>query len=434
MARLGENGGVKWLGLFVASAAVLQGAPSFNGDVAKILHARCANCHHSGEVAPFPLVTYEDARSKAKLIAEVTRNRHMPPWQPEPGFVNFEGSRRLTQKEIATLAQWTDGGAVRGKGAPPLAPVFPRADEWRLGPPDLVVDLPEPFEVPADGTDIYRCFVVPMKLATDKFVRAVEFRPSNRRVVHHALLFTDASMLQRQSSYPCFGTIGLFPTEGLGGWSPGNAPIQMPEGAAVPVVRGSRLVAQVHYHPTGKVEKEKWSVGFYFTDKAPVRRVVDVGLASRVIDIPAGEANYVVKQQFTVPIAVDAIGVIPHAHLLCREMRAWATLPNGRKQWLLNIKKWDFNWQDQFRYERPIRLPADTRIEMEFVYDNSAANPRNPHSPPQRVVAGPGIADEMAGVHIQSIPVNMEELPELGRALWGAVMRSVGGSFYTLPQ
>ena len=208
----------------------------------------------------------------------------------------------------------------------------------------------------------------------------------------------------------------------------------MPEGAAIPVVRGSRLVAQVHYHPTGKVERERWSVGFYFTDKAPVRRVVDVGLASRVIDIPAGEANYVVKQQFTSPIAVDAIGVIPHAHLLCREMRAWATLPNGKKQWLLNIRNWDFNWQDQFRYAKPIRLPAETKIEMEFIYDNSAGNPRNPNSPPKRVLAGPGIADEMAGVHIQSIPVHMEELPELGRALWGAVMRSVGGSFYTLPQ
>ena len=424
---------MKWA-LAMASALVLQGAPTFTRDVAKILQTKCAGCHHAGEVAPFSLVSFEDARSKAKLIAEVVKSRQMPPWQPEPGFVDFAGNRRLTDKEIRTLAAWVAGGAIRGKGPEPPGPVFPKADEWTLGKPDLVVDLPEAFLVPAEGSDIYRCFVLPTGLTEDKFVRAVEFRPSNRRVVHHALLFTDASLLKRPPSYPCFGTIGLFPTEGLGGWSPGNGPIQMPQGAAIPVVRGSRLVAQVHYHPTGKVERERWSVGFYFTDKAPVRRVVDVGLASRVIDIPAGEANYVVKQQFTSPIAVDAIGVIPHAHLLCREMRAWATLPNGKKQWLLNIRNWDFNWQDQFRYAKPIRLPADTKIEMEFVYDNSAGNPRNPNSPPKRVLAGPGIADEMAGVHIQSIPVHMEELPELGRALWGAVMRSVGGSFYTLPQ
>ncbi len=434
MVTAGENGGVKRLAVALASVVALQGAATYTRDVAKILQTRCAGCHHAGEVAPFPLVTYEDARAKAKQIAALVKTRQMPPWQPEPGYVEFAGSRRLSDKELRTLVSWAEGGAARGKGLEPAGPVFPKAEEWRLGRPDLVVDLPEAFEVPAEGADVYRCFVVPTGLAEDKFVRAVEFRPSNRRVVHHALLFTDASLLKRPASYPCFGTIGLFPTEGLGGWSPGNAPIEMPEGAAVPVVRGSRLVAQVHYNPTGKVERERWSVGFYFTEKAPVRRVVDVGLASRVIDIPAGEAYYVVKQQFTIPIAVDAIGVIPHAHLLCREMRAWATLPNGKKQWLLNIKQWDFNWQDQFRYAKPIRLPAETKIEMEFVYDNSAGNPRNPHSPPQRVVAGPGIADEMAGVHVQSIPVDMKELPELGRALWGAVMRSVGGSFYTLPQ
>ena len=269
-----------------------------------------------------------------------------------------------------------------------------------------------------------------MNITRERYIRAVEFRPSNRRVVHHALLFTDASHIVRQPRYSCFGTIGLLPTLGIGGWSPGNQAIRMLEGAASPLQPGSKLVAQVHYHPDGKPEQDRWRAGFYFTDQAPVRRVVDVGLASRLIDIPAGDPHYVVRQHFTIPIAVDAVGIIPHAHLLCREMRGWAMLPDGRKIWLLNIKDWDFNWQDQYRYASPIRLPPDTRIEMEFVYDNSAANPRNPNSPPQRVVWGPGTDDEMAGLHVQSIPVHMEELPELGQALWGAVMRSVGGRFY----
>ena len=161
-----------------------------------------------------------------------------------------------------------------------------------------------------------------------------------------------------------------------------------------------------------------------------MRRVVDIDLSTQLIDIPAGEAHYIVRQHFTVPIAVDAVGVIPHAHLLCREMRAWAIQPDGSKRWLLNIRDWNPDWQDQYRFARPIRLQAGARIEMEFVYDNSAANPRNPHSPPVRVRWGPGTADEMASLDVRSVPVHMEEMPELGEAMWGAVMRSVGGRFY----
>ena len=422
--------------LFLCSGAFCAttiARPTFARDVAPILHQHCAVCHHAGEVAPFPLLSYADAKPRAALIAEVTQKRLMPPWQPVAGYGHFQGERRLTALQISVLQRWSAQGAAAGDlSRAPVPPSF--SDDWKLGTPDLVVRLPGPVKVAADGPDSYQCFVIPMNLPQDKFVRAVEFRPSNRRVVHHALLFTDATHIAREPRYSCFGTLGLFPTTGLGGWSPGNQPIQMLPRAAVPVAAGSRLVAQVHYHPDGKEEEDQWSVGLYFTDKAPERRVVDVGLASRRIDIPAGEAHYVVKEHFTIPIAVDAIGIIPHAHLICREMRGWAVLPTGRKIWLLNIRDWDFNWQDQYRYATPIRLPADTRIEMEFVYDNSSANPRNPHSPPQRVVAGPGTEDEMAGLHVQSIPVHMDELPELGRALWGAVMRSVGGSFYRLPQ
>ncbi len=419
------------LALLLAAAAVTGVIPVFTRDVAPILYQHCAACHHEGEVAPFPLITYDDAKKRARLIADVTRARLMPPWKPVEGFNHFAGERRLSEREIRVIGQWAAGGAPEGNRSLQMkAPVF--TDDWKLGPPDLVVQVPEPVDIEADGDDTYQCFIVPMDLPRDRYIRAVEFRPSNRRVVHHALLFTDAAQAKRAAHYPCYGTIGLLPTEGLGGWSPGMAPIRMPEGAAVPLVANSKLVAQVHYHPDGKAERDQWRVGFYFTDQAPVRRVVDVGVASNRIDIPAGEAHYVVREHFTIPIAVDAVGVIPHAHLLCREMRGWAILPNGKKQWLLNLKDWDFNWQDQFHYAQPIRLPADSRIEMEFVYDNSEANPRNPNSPPLRVRWGPGTKDEMAGMHVQSIPVHMEELPELGKALWGAIMRSVGGSFYRL--
>jgi hypothetical protein len=262
-------------------AAVASGTtaapPVFTKDIAPILYKHCAGCHHEGEVAPFPLIGYEDARKRAGLIAKVTRTRLMPPWKPVAGFNHFEGERRLSALQIATLQRWAATGAREGDPAKlPPAPVF--ANGWQLGEPDLVVTLPMPFAVPADGADIYQCFVLPMNVRGQRFIRAAEFRPSNRRVVHHALLFTDASRIPHEPQYPCFGSIGLLPTLGVGGWSPGNEAIRVPEGAALPLAANSRLVAQVHYHPSGKPEADQWSVGLYFTDQAPVRRVVDVGV------------------------------------------------------------------------------------------------------------------------------------------------------------
>lgn len=418
--------------LLAAAIASPPVVPVFTRDIAPIFYKHCAVCHHDGEVAPFALITYEDAKKRARLIGDVTRTRLMPPWKPVPGYNHFAHERRLTDFEIRTIQRWVATGAREGNPAAlPPAPQF--SADWKLGKPDLIVQLAKPFDVPAEGLDVYECFIVPMNLPHDTFIRAVEFRPSNRRVIHHSLMFVDTRQSSKESSYPCFGTLGFFPTLGIGGWSPGMGPVRMLEGTAPPLQAGSKLAVQVHYHPDGKPEQDQWSVGFYFTNQAPVRRVVDVGLSSNAIDIPAGDAHYVVRAHFTIPIAIDAVGIIPHAHLLCREMRGWAILPDGRKQWLLNLRDWDFNWQDQFEYAHPIRLPADSEIHMEFVYDNSEANPRNPNSPPKRVTWGPGTNDEMAGLHVQSIPVHMDELPELGQALWGAVMRSVGGKFYRLP-
>jgi hypothetical protein len=411
----------------------LAAAAVFTRDIAPILYQHCAGCHHEGQVAPFPLLTYEDAGKRARLIADVTRTGLMPPWQAAAGYGHFAGERRLTAAEISTIQTWAAKGAREGDPAKlPPHPVF--HDDWQLGPPDMVVKIPAPMEVPADGPDLYECFAVPVDLPAERYIRAAEFRPGNRQVVHHALLFVSASHAAHEPRYPCYGSTGILPVERLGVWSPGNEPIRTIDGAALPLRPNARLVAQVHYHPDGKPETDQWSIGLYFTDKAPVRRVVDVDISTHLIDIPAGDAHYVVRRDFTVPIAVDVVGVIPHAHLLCREMRAWAVAPDGSKRWLLNIRDWNPNWQDQYQFARPIRLPADTTIQMEFVYDNSAGNPRNPHSPPVRVRWGPGTDDEMGSLDVRSIPVHMEEMPELGEAMWGAVMRSVGGRFYSLPR
>jgi peroxiredoxin len=408
--------------------------PTFTRDVAPILYQHCATCHHPGEVAPFPLIAWQDAAKRAKLIATVTASRYMPPWPPEPGYGHFQGERRLRDADIATLRRWADAGAPQGDPAQlPPAPRFPEG--WQLGTPDLTVRMPKPFAIPADGPDRYMCFDIPLHLTADKYVRALEFRPEARAVVHHALFLLDAGHIGRQlgESYSCFGTPGFLPSGALGGWTPGMQPARMPEGLQLILRKGSDLVMQIHYHPTGKPETDQSALGLYFTDKPPAKWVADIALGSHRIDIPPGERAYKVRDHFTTPVDVEAVGIIPHAHYICKEIVGWALLPNGRKQWLIRIRDWNFNWQEQYRYATPVKLPADTRLEMEFTYDNSDANPRNPNHPPKRVVWGPATTDEMAGLHVQVVPEDMDDWHELGQALWGKFMRSVGGGFYRRP-
>ena len=397
-------------------------AIDFGRDVAPILERHCVECHRPGEVAPFPLITYDDAKTHAKLIAKVTASRYMPPWKPVHGYGRFQGERRLTDAEIATLNRWAALGAPEGKlnlTPPPTRPSRP--------PPDLTMSMTAPYEITPDGPDTYRCFVVPFNSTEEHWVRLVDYQPSNRKVVHHALFFTTMSR-DLPKDYPCFGTPGFLPTSSLGGWSPGNQPLELPAGTAMRLPRNSRLVMQLHFHPTGKPEVEQSRLGVYFTT-APTRHIADIGLISKAIDIPPGDAAYKVRDHFTLPVNVHAVGIIPHAHYICKDVKGWATLPNGKRVWLLWIKDWDFNWQDRYWYKEPVALPEGTRVEMEFTYDNSAANPHNPNSPPQRVTWGGGSTDEMAGLHIQVLADNEEDLPELGRYLWGKIMRMVGGRF-----
>jgi hypothetical protein len=403
-------------------------------DIAPILRAKCAPCHRPGEVAPFPLLTHAQTASHGKQIAAVVEQGIMPPWKAVSG--DFEGSRALTAREKSMLLRWIRTGATKGAVEPPV-PVF--KEGWRLGEPDLVLEMPQAFEIPAEGADLYQCFVIP--LGIERYVRAWEFQPGARAAVHHALFFTDGSKGARKravasgnGTYSCFGVPGFLPSGSLGGWSPGFAPFVSPPGTASRLQAGHDLVMQIHYHPTGKPETDRSRIGLYFAKEPPSRKIVDIGLVSRDIDIPAGEAAYKVRDHFTIPIDVEVTGIIPHAHYICKQMLGWATLPNGRKRMLLRIDDWDFNWQEQYRYRKPFVLPAGTRVDMEFTYDNSAANPRNPSRPPARVEWGPDTTDEMAGLHIQAIPVRMEEMPELGKALWGKIMRTVGGRFYELPK
>jgi hypothetical protein len=401
------------------------------------LYKHCAACHRPGEVAPFPLLTYADSARRAALIAQVTASRYMPPWKPDPGYGDFAGARGLSRTEIETLARWAQSGAPEGN--PADLPATPPASGARLAHPDLVVRMPRPFMIPAEGPDLYRCFVLPLGLAADRYINALEFRPTNPKVVHHAILFIDRSAVGAKlesdagGGYPCFGAPGFLPVAAVGGWSPGSPPIRMPDGVSAVLNKRAGLVIQLHFHPTGRPEIEQGEVALEFTDQPPRRRLTDLPLGSRLIDIPPGEKAYKVTDHFTLPVGVDVIGVIPHAHYICKEMRGIAHLPDGSTRWLIKISDWDFNWQEQYHYAKPLHLPADTRLEMEFVYDNSEANPHNPNHPPQRVRWGPGSADEMAGLHVQALATREQDFEELSQYLWGKVMRSAGGSFFTLP-
>lgn len=413
--------------------AFVAAAPAtFSHDVATILYRNCVACHRPGGVAPFSLVTYQDAAKRARLIATVTAKHFMPPWLPaEP---HFQHERKLTAAQIFTLEQWAAGGAPEGDAA--LTPAPPQfAEGWQLGKPDLETEMATGFEVPADGPDLYQCFALPAAVDANHFVRAIDLRPGNAKVVHHALLFQDitGTALRRDTGrgYSCFGTPGFLPARGLGGWTPGSLPFQTPPDIPELLVGHARLVLQVHYHPTGKAETDQTRVAIYFTQRKPERSASDIPLGSNLIDIAPGDAAYKVTDHFAVPVDVDAIAINPHAHYVCKSMYGYAVLPNGTRRTLIRIPQWSFDWQQQYVYSTPIRLPAGTVVTMEFTYDNSAENPHNPNHPPQRVTWGPGSSDEMAGLHITVVPVDAEDAEELGNALWGKMVRATGGGGLT---
>jgi hypothetical protein len=412
---------ILYICLLAAIPTRLAAAVTFNKDIAPILYKNCASCHRPGEVAPFSLLTYNDAAKRAALIANVTARRYMPPWKPEPGYGEFMDNLRLTDQEIQTIAEWAKGGAPEGDAKDQVeAPHF--QEGWQLGKPDLIVQMSEAFTIPAEGRDIYRCFVLPLNLPEDRYVSAVEFRPGNRKVLHHSILHTEDPGPDRERDsadpapgYNCFGGGGGVVGEGgLGGWVPGAAPHFLPENTARLVPQGSDLIIQNHYHPSGKPETDQSTVGIYFAKKAPSKTILTLPIVQRNLSIPAGAANYRVEASFVTPIPLHVIGISPHMHLLGHDMKVTAIRPDGTETPMIWIKDWDFNWQGQYLYSEPMVLPAGTRIQLEAHYDNSSGNPRNPNDPPRTVRWGEQTTDEMS---IAFVPVVLSSTAERRRLL-----------------
>ncbi len=382
---------------------------TFNRDVAPVLYAKCTTCHHPDGPAPFSLMTFDEARQRAALIATVTRRRYMPPWKPDPGIGDFVGERRLTDAEIATLDRWVADGTPEGDASDrPVVPHF--AAGWQNGEPDLVLQLPT-YDLRPDGLDVFRNFVLPIPNSaspTVRFVRGLEFHPGSP-AVHHANIRLDSTPASRalDEADPGPGYEGLishsadYPDGHFLGWTPGQFSPLAPKGMAWRLLPGSDFVVQLHMRPTGKTERIAPRIALYFTDDPPERVPVMLRLGRQNIDIAPGESAYRSRDTYTLPVDVQLHAVQPHSHYRGRQVSATALLPTGETRPIIRIPSWDFAWQDVYRMRAPYWLPAGTRITTEYVMDNSATNPRNPVQPPTRALWGFRSSDEMADVWIQ---------------------------------
>jgi peroxiredoxin len=385
-------------------------AITFHADVAPILWRHCAGCHRPGEVGPFPLLTHRDAAKRAAFLSEVAASRQMPPWRAVHGYGDFEGPGRLSRRELAMLARWAERGAPQGDPASaPQPPTFPGG--WQLGRPDLVVTMPEAYAVPAGVGDDFRSFVLPLGLEHDVAVAAVEFRPGNRRIVHHARFYVDATDECRRldaaepgPGYVAFESGGApIIKPGLAAWVPGQIPRLPPPDVGRVVRKGSDLVVLIHYHGTGKHETDRSSVGLYLCKTPPRRQMLHIPLSTKRIDIAPGARRHRIALSYRVAADAHALSLIPHGHKLLREISLTAVVPEGKVVPLVWIDDWDFNWQGQYHFARPVALPEGTRLDLVAYYDNSAENPSNPFRPPRRVRYGDTSDAEMLGCHVQIV-------------------------------
>lgn len=420
---------------FAANSPDEKRSVTFAEHIAPIVFQNCTTCHRPGEAGPFPLTNYAETKKRSNLIAEVTAEKSMPPWHPDEGCGEFVGERRLSKEQVNLLRAWAESGAPEGDAAKtPALPKFPEG--WRGGTPDLVLTMDSPFTVPADGPDIYRQFVIPVKLEKDQWVQGIEIRSTtNSGALHHVLVWLDSTGDARRQdeadAAPGFRKMSFKRTGALGGWAVGGGPRMLPEGLAHPLPKGSDVILSCHFHPTGKEAQEKVTLGLYLAKEPPARRIVSLGMPPLFargvgLDIPAGEANYTIKDTLTLPVDTDLIAVGAHAHYTGKSMEAVATLPDGTKKTVFRISDWDFNWQDQYVYKEAVRLPAGTRLDATIVWDNSSANPNNPSSPPRRITWGEESEDEMGSVGFVAVAANAWEHEKLA-ALSKSKMRGVLG-------
>lgn len=407
--------------LLLAPALLSAEEVTFNKQIAPIIYNNCSSCHRPGEAAPFSLLSYADVQKRGKTIAAATAARFMPPWKAEEGSYRFRDERRLKDTEIALIQEWVKEGMPEGKaGDAPASPKF--SSGWMLGEPDLVIEMPAAYHIPADGPDIYRNIAIPLGLTEDKWMTAIDMKPTARSVVHHVLYFTDSSgKAHMKSQGPEPGFSGMRPAsdaEQIGGWAVGAQSHMQPAGLAIPIKKDSDLVIQYHFHPNGKPQEEKSLIGLYFAKEAPKRTLMSIMLPPTYalfsgLDIAPGDKDFVIRDSYTLPAAFDAVSIGAHAHYIAKQLKMTAALPTGEVKTLLWIKDWDFSWQDRYFFQDFVTLPKGTRLDAEVHWDNSASNPRNVSNPPIRVEWGEQSKDEMGCVTLVGVPHDEADLATL---------------------
>lgn len=411
-----------------------KGTVTYYRDVLPILQKNCQSCHRPGEAGPFSLMTYRQAVNWAEDIKTYTQNRQMPPWRPSEGLPLLN-QRKLEDRDIATLAAWVDGGTPAGdpKDAPP-PPTF--SEGWQLGPPDLVLTVPGEMQLGPVGKDLFRCFVLPTSLGEDRYVAAVEVRPGNPRIVHHALLFVDTTgagrrlekaaqqkeaqqpprdehdgpNLDRGPGYTVSMGVGFLPKGGLGGWAPGNLAHRLPEGFGYFLPKNADIVLQIHYHRNGRLEKDQTRIGIFFSKHPKPQQYQSAVLAGRgpnlpppLFLIPAGAENHKITGTHYVTDDLTLYSIVPHMHLLGKSIKVTVIDPQGKQTTLLGIKEWDYNWQEMYFFKTPVLVKGGSKLEVEAIYDNSSKNPNNPNNPPKIVTFGEETTDEMCFVFLGGI-------------------------------
>ena len=388
---------------------------AFAKDIAPIVYRSCVSCHRPGGSAPFSLLRYEDVKAHGAQIVSATGRRAMPPCLPDPGFGDFLEQCRLSDAEVRRFADWLAQGSREGATSEmPSPPEF--SSEWQLGTPDLVLQPARPLDVPASRGDVFWNVILTPELKTTRWVRAIEIRPGDANVVHHANILVDRTRsARRQEVAPGLGFPGMDPLLERSPfdpddghflfWKPGSAPYVEPDGFSWRLGPGDDLVLNLHLHSADRPTQVQPRVGIYFTDQPRQQFPILLQLEhDSELDIPAGDRDFVITDDFRLPMDADVLAVYPHAHYLGKLLEGFATLPGGERKWLIRVSDWNPDWQAVYHYREPIFLPKGSVISMRYHYDNSANNPRNPNRPPRRVLSGNEASDEMGHLWLQVLP------------------------------
>jgi hypothetical protein len=403
--------------IFSASAIILAlgtscvgqnsiSAVSFTKDVAPILEQHCQTCHRPGEVAPFPLLTYEQARPWASSMKRVVSQKIMPPWYADPGVGHFANDRSLTGKEISTIVAWVNAGAPEGDPKD-MPPAKNWVEGWGMSKPDVVFQLPQPFQVPASGMVEYQYVIIPTGFTKDTWVQGAEARPTDRSVVHHIIAY----LREPGSNYFKGQKPGVFfeapppkqddkndtsalASDFLIGYAPGQPAEILPPGQAKLIKAGSDIVLEVHYTPNGKATTDQTRVGLILAKEPPKERVLTLSAVNGLFKIPPGDPNYRVDATFEVPQDVRLISLHPHMHMRGKDFEYRIVFPDGKSDTLLKVPAYNWRWQLWYNLPEPITLPKGSKIECTAHYDNSPNNPENP-DPTKEVIWGQMNSDEM---------------------------------------